>query len=164
MRWKENILRLAPSIYQSIFDSYNASMNEHQPRHLATVKSSSDRSFGIVFTVFFAIIALLPLLHGHPLRLWALSLAAVFLLLALLLPASLAPLNRLWTKFGMLLHHIVSPLALGILFFLVVTPIALVMRILGKDPLRLRLDRSAKSYWIERTPPGPAADSLKNQF
>lgn len=104
------------------------------------------------------------MLHGHALRLWALILAGVFLLLSLLLPASLAPLNRLWTKFGMLLHHIVSPLALGILFFLVVTPIALIMRIFGKDPLRLRLDRSASSYWIERTPPGPAADSLKNQF
>lgn len=139
-------------------------MNEHQPRHLASVQSSSDRSFGIVFTVFFAIIGLLPLLHGHGLRLWALAVSAVFLLLALLFPACLAPLNRLWTKFGMLLHHIVSPLALGILFFLVVTPIGLVMRLFGKDPLRLRLDRSASSYWIERTPPGPTADSLKNQF
>ena len=139
-------------------------MNEHQPRHLAAVKSASDRSFGFVFTAFFAIIGLLPLLHGHSLRIWALAVSAVFLLLALLLPACLTPLNRLWTKFGMLLHHIVSPLALGILFFLVVTPIGLVMRLFGKDPLRLRLDRSAGSYWIERTPPGPAADSLKNQF
>ena len=147
-----------------MFDSYNVTMNEHEPRHLATVKSSSDRSFGIVFTVFFAIIGLLPLLHGRGLRLWALAVSAVFLLLALLVPASLAPANRLWTKFGMLLHHIVSPLALGILFFLVVTPIGLMMRLFGKDPLRLRLDRSASSYWIERTPPGPDADSLKNQF
>ena len=139
-------------------------MNEHQPIHITPVKSSSDRSFGIVFTVFFAIVGLLPLLHAHGIRLWALTLSAVFLLLALLIPSVLAPLNRFWTKFGMLLHHIVSPIALGILFFLVVTPIGLIMRALGKDPLRLRFDRSAASYWIERTPPGPDADSLKNQF
>ena len=77
---------------------------------------------------------------------------------------SLALLNQWWTKFGALLHQIVSPIALGILFFLVITPIALLMRILGKDSLRMRLDPEAKTYWIKRDPPGPDADSLKNQF
>lgn len=139
-------------------------MNEHIPRHLAPAQSSSNRSFGFVFTVFFAIIGLLPLLHGHAVRLWSLGFSALFLLLALLIPASLAPLNRLWTRFGALLHHIVSPIALGILFFLIVTPIGLIMRVFGKDPLRIRLDHAAKTYWIERIPPGPDADSLKNQF
>lgn len=139
-------------------------MNEHQPRHLAPVTSASDRSFGIVFTIFFAIVGLLPLLGSHPVRIWALVVSSVFLLLALLAPKSLAPLNKLWTKLGALLHRVVSPIALGVLFFLVVTPTGLFMRLFGKDPLRLRLDPSAKSYWIERAPPGPDAESLKNQF
>lgn len=139
-------------------------MNEHTPRHISVVSTSSDRSFGFVFTVFFAIIGLLPLINGRSERLWSLGLAAVFLILAILIPASLAPLNRLWTKFGAFLHRIVSPIALGILFFLVVTPVALIMRLMRKDLLRMRLDQSAKSYWIDRTPPGPDADSLKNQF
>lgn len=152
------------NLYQSISGGYNAGMNEHIPRHVKPAPSSSDRSFGFVFTAFFAIVGLLPMLHGHAMRLWALAVSASFLLLALLTPALLAPLNRLWTKFGALLHHIVSPIALGVLFFLVITPIALLMRVLGKDPLRMRLDRAAKTYWIERTPPGPDADSLKNQF
>lgn len=90
--------------------------------------------------------------------------AGAFLLLAMLIPQVLAPANRLWTKFGLLLHNIVSPIALGILFFLVVTPTGLLMRLFGKDPLRLRFDPAASSYWIKRDPPGPAADSLKNQF
>lgn len=139
-------------------------MNEHQPRHLAQAANATDRSFGIVFTIFFAIVGVLPLLNAHSVRMWALIISGLFLLLTLLLPTSLAPLNKLWTKFGALLHRIVSPVALGVLFFLVVTPTGLLMRLFGKDPLRLRLDRNAKSYWIERSPPGPDAESLKNQF
>jgi len=139
-------------------------MHEHQPRHIAQTETSSDRAFGIVFTIFFAIVGLLPLLGSHPVRIWALVVSSIFLLLALLAPNSLAPLNKLWTKLGALLHRVVSPIALGVLFFLVVTPTGLLMRLFGKDPLRLRLDRSAKSYWIERAPPGPDAESLKNQF
>ena len=139
-------------------------MHEHTPRHTAPVQGSSNRAFGLVFTVFFLLIGLLPLLHGHAIRMWALLLAGGVLVLALAVPAVLAPANRLWTKLGLVLHKIVSPIALGILFFLVVTPTGLLMRLLGKDPLRLRFDRSADSYWIDRTPPGPDADSLKNQF
>lgn len=139
-------------------------MHEHTPRHTAPVQGSTDRSFGLVFTAFFLIVGLLPLLHGHAVRFWALALAAIFLVLAMAIPHVLAPLNRVWTKFGLLLHSIVSPVALGILFYGVVTPTGLIMRLLGNDPLRLRFDRSAKSYWIVRSPPGPDADSLKNQF
>ncbi len=90
--------------------------------------------------------------------------AGTFLVLTLSVPKVLGPANRMWTKFGLLLHNIVSPLALGILFYLVVTPTGLLMRIFGKDPLRLRLDTAADSYWITRSPPGPDAESLKNQF
>jgi hypothetical protein len=139
-------------------------MHEHTPRHTSQIQSSSDRSFGFVFAAVFLIIALYPLLHAAGIRIWAVAVSGVFLLLAALVPQVLAPANRLWTKFGMLLHHIVSPIALGILFFLVVTPTGLLMRLFGKDPLRLRFDPAADSYWIKRDPPGPAADSLNNQF
>lgn len=128
------------------------------------VDGSSDRSFGLVFAAFFALIGLLPLLLGKSPRIWALGTAGVFLLAALLFPSLLAPLNRLWLKLGLLLHRIVSPIALGIMFFLVITPMGLVMRAMGKDFLRLRLDPAARSYWIPREPPGPAPESLKNQF
>ena len=139
-------------------------MHEHTPRHTSQIQSSSDRSFGFVFAAVFLIIALYPLLHASGIRIWAVVISGLFLLLAALVPQILAPANRLWTKFGMLLHHIVSPVALGVLFFLVVTPTGLLMRLFGKDPLRLRFDPAADSYWIKRDPPGPAADSLNNQF
>ena len=139
-------------------------MHEHSPRHAAPVQSSTDRSFGFVFAAVFLIVALYPLVSSQAVRPWAMVVAGVFLVLALFIPKVLGPANRMWTKFGLLLHNVVSPLALGILFFLVVTPTGLLMRIFGKDPLRLRFDAAADSYWIKRTPPGPDAESLKNQF
>jgi hypothetical protein len=128
------------------------------------VRGSSDRSFGIVFAVVFGVIGLLPLAFGGGARLWSLGVGAAFLLVALAMPSILAPLNRLWLRFGLLLHRIVSPLVLGIMFFLVITPMGLVMRAFGKDLLRLRFDKAAPSYWIARTPPGPPPDSLTEQF
>jgi hypothetical protein len=139
-------------------------MHEYQAHHNTTIEGPSDRNFGLVFTIFFLVVALLPLLHGHGLRIWALDLAGVFLAPALAIPKLLSPLNRLWTRFGILLHRIVSPLALGILFYGVVTPIGLLMRLFGKDLLRLRLDKSARSYWIQRSPSEPTPDSLKLPF
>jgi hypothetical protein len=128
------------------------------------VKGSSDRSFGLIFAAAFAIIGTLPLLAGRSFRLWALIVTAAFVLTALAAPQLFAPFNRLWTLFGLMLHRAVSPIMLGIMFFLVVTPIGLLMRTLGKQPLRLNFDKSAASYWIDRTPPGPAPESLKDQF
>ncbi|MBM3565043.1 MAG: hypothetical protein FJX42_02895 [Alphaproteobacteria bacterium] len=128
------------------------------------VKAGSERAFGIVFAVVFALIGLWPLPATGGVRTWALIVAALFLAAAFLAPNVLKPLNRLWFLFGMLLHRIVSPLVMGLLFFLTVTPIALIMRLLGKDPLRLQFDRTAKSYWIKRTPPGPEPESLRRQF
>lgn len=128
------------------------------------VKGSSNRGFGVVFAVVFAIVALAPLRHGEPVRLWALGLAALFLSVALIAPQLLAPLNWLWTRFGLLLHGVVNPIVMGLLFYVTVTPIGLMMRALGKDPLRLRFDREARSYWIERRPPGPAPESMRQQF
>ena len=130
------------------------------------VKGSSDRSFGLVMAAFFALVGLAPLLHAphDSVRVWALGLASAFFLLAVLWRAPLRPLNTLWHKLGLLLFHIVSPLALGLLFYLTITPIGLLMRACGKDPLRLRRDPSAASYWIPRDPPGPPPASMKHQF
>lgn len=130
----------------------------------APVKGSSNRGFGLVFAAVFAVIALVPLLHGEGARLWSLGLAVVFLGAALFAAHVLAPLNRLWTRFGLLLHGIVNPIVMGLLFFLTVTPMGLIMKALGKDPLRLQFDRAARSYWIERRPPGPPPDSMRQQF
>ena len=128
------------------------------------VRRSSDRSFGVVFAAAFLVIALFPLVRGGEPRLWALAVAAAFLGAALIRPALLAPLNRLWFRFGLLLGRVTNPLIMGLVFFLVITPMAMIMRLRGKDPLRLRPDREAKSYWIERVPPGPAPASMTNQF
>lgn len=131
------------------------------------IQGSSDRSFGVVMAAFFAIVGLLPLLswaHPYPPRWWSVAIAAAFAALAWLRPATLAPLNRLWLRLGLLLSKIVSPVILGLLFFVTITPIALLMRAVGKDPLRLRKNASASSYWISRDPPGPAPDTMKNQF
>jgi len=130
------------------------------------VQGSSDRSFGFVMAAFFGLVALFPLLHGplSSIRWWALAIAAAFLAFALLWPAALRPLNRAWLKLGLLLSKVVSPIVLMILFYTTVTPIGLLMRWAGKDPLRLRRDRAAASYWIPREPPGPSPDSMKQQF
>ena len=128
------------------------------------VKGSSDRSFGLVFAGFFAIVAVLPLFHGAAPRVWALAVAAAFALVAFVRPALLAAPNRWWMKFGLLLAKIVNPIVMGLVFYLTVTPTAAIMRLLGKDPLRLKIDKSAKSYWIERNPPGPAPETMSQQF
>ena len=129
-----------------------------------TVKTSSNRSFGLVFAVVFAALALLPLISGNPPNWWLAAIAAAFLLAALLVPAILRPLNIVWQQFGEILHAIVNPLTMGILFFLTVTPTALIMRVFGKVPLHLKFDSDADTYWIERDPPGPEPDSMNRQF
>jgi hypothetical protein len=131
-----------------------------------TVQGSSDRFFGFAMAAFFGLVALFPLLHGtlSSVRWWALVVAAAFLALALLWTTPLHPLNRLWLKLGLLLSKIVSPIVMMVLFYATVTPIGILMRLAGKDPLRLRRDAAAASYWIPREPPGPAPDSMKQQF
>jgi Saxitoxin biosynthesis operon protein SxtJ len=128
------------------------------------VKGPPDRQFGVVFTIVFAIVALWPAVWGRPVRWWSAAVAGAFLAAALLAPRVLAPLNRVWLWIGLLLHKCVSPIVLGLVFFSTVTPIALLLRALGKDPLRLRFDNAAPTYWIARRPPGPAGDSMPNQF
>ena len=127
-------------------------------------KSSSNRAFGVVFSFVFLLVAIWPLLHRHPVRWWALGVCAGILAIALGHPSLLALPNRLWTRLGMLLGHIVSPVALGLLFYAVLMPVGLLMRWAGKDPLRLRADPDAASYWVTRAPPGPPPNSMENQF
>ena len=128
------------------------------------VSGSSNRSFGFTFAIVFTIVALWPLVRGRSVRVWALIAAAAFLLAALALPRVLAPLSQLWLKFGLFLHACISPMIMGLVFYTTVTPIGLVRRLLGQDPLRLRFDSGAVTYWIERHPPGPAPDTMPRQF
>lgn len=140
-------------------------MQTHEVLHRdETLKASSDRFFGLLFFVVFLLIALWPLLKGKPVYPVPLGLALAFLAVALIVPRWLAPLNRLWMKFGELLHRIVSPVILGIMFFGVITPVGFLLRLAGKDLLRTKFDRDATSYWIPREPPGPEKSSLKRQF
>ena len=124
------------------------------------IKIGSNRSFGIVFFVVFLIIATYPLINGDELRLWSLIISIVFLFLGLVNSKILNPLNKLWFKFGIFLGKIISPLVMGIIFFLVVTPIGLLMRLLNKDLLNLRFSNNG-SYWIEKTEP---KSKMNNQF
>ena len=124
------------------------------------IKISSNRSFGIVFFIVFLLIALYPLTYSEEIRVWSVIISLIFLVLGLSNSKILTPLNKLWFKFGILLGKIVSPLIMGIIFFLVVTPIGLIMRLFGKDVLNLRYNNN-KSYWIEKN--GPKS-KMKNQF
>jgi hypothetical protein len=132
---------------------------------MENIEPSSDRSFGYVFAVVFCLFALWPYYdRGAAPNLWAGGVSGLFLLAALITPGLLAPLNRLWTRFGLLLSRVTSPIILGIFFFGVIFPISVLMRILGKRPLQLAFDKAADSYWIVREQPGPPPESMKQQF
>ena len=124
------------------------------------IKIGTNRSFGIVFFLVFITISLYPLLHGENIRVWSLIISITFLVLGLLNSKLLNPLNKIWFKFGLILGKIISPIVMGIIFFLVVTPIALFMRLLKKDLLNLKFNKK-NTYWIEKS--GPKS-KMKNQF
>ena len=124
------------------------------------IKISSNRSFGVVFFIFFVLIALYPLLKGNDLRIWSLLISFSFLILGVINSRILTPLNKLWFKFGLLLGKIISPIIMGIIFFMIVTPIGVIMRLLNKDLLNLKYNQQ-NSYWIKKT--GPKS-KMKNQF
>lgn len=128
------------------------------------VEVGSNRSFGIVFFVVFLIIGLWPLISDNPVRIWSLSIAGAFLAVALVAPQILAPLNRLWFKFGMLLARIINPIVMLIIYVVTILPIGFLLRLGGKDLLRQKMDTDADSYWILRAPPGPEPESLTDQF
>ena len=124
------------------------------------IKIGSNRSFAIVFFLVFLIIAIYPLTNSGEIRQWSLIISVIFLALGLLNSKILNPLNKLWFKFGIFLGIIISPLVMGVIFFLVVTPIGLLMRLLNKDLLNLKFN-SSKSYWVEKNEP---KSKMKNQF
>ena len=124
------------------------------------IKISSNKSFGIVFFVVFLLIGLYPLIHDENIRIWSLIISCIFLVLGFLNSSILTPLNLLWFKFGILLGKLISPIIMGFVFFLVVTPTGLIMRLFKKDLLKLRKN-NAKSYWIERS---INESNMKNQF
>ena len=124
------------------------------------IKIGSNRSFGIVFFVVFLLIGLYPLLKSNDLRIWSLIISFIFLALGLINSKILTPLNRLWFKFGLLLGKFISPIIMGIIFFIVVTPIGIIMRLFKKDLLNLKFNKK-KTYWIDKK--GPKS-KMKNQF
>jgi hypothetical protein len=128
------------------------------------VTGASDRSFGIVFAVAFAVLGLWPWVFGGKLRWWSIIIAAAFAAAALSYPSLLRPLNRTWFRIGLALSRVVSPIVMGLTYYCAVVPTGLVLKFLGKDPLRLALDRDTASYWIVRQPPGPAPGSMSKQF
>ena len=140
-------------------------MATHEPfQSHRVVKGSSERSFGIVFCIVFLLIGGLPLIGGGSVRWWSIAIAVAFLLIALVRPGTLAPLNRLWLRFGLLLHHIVTPLVMGFLFVVVMLPTAILLRVFRKDLLRLAKNPDSMSYWIPREQPAPKAGSMAKQF
>jgi len=129
------------------------------------IETGSDRSFGFVFAAVFAIIAFWPVIFSSgSIRWWAFIIAAAFLAIALIKPELFKGANKLWAGLGILIGKFVTPIVMGILFFLTVTPVGFLMRLTGKDPLNRKFDPDATSYWIEREPPGPEPESMRNQF
>ena len=125
------------------------------------IKISSNRSFGLLFFVVFLIVSLWPLTSVDSIRIWSAIISAVFLILGLINSRLLTPLNMLWFKFGMILGAIISPIVMGIIFFLVVTPIGLILRIMGKDLLNKKYDKEKETYWIKRD---TSIGTMKRQF
>jgi hypothetical protein len=126
------------------------------------VKMASERSFGCVIGIGFSLIGVIPLVHGHSVRIWALLVSLAFLVLALFVPKILAPLNWLWFHLGVILHHVIQPLVMGLLFFLVVTPMGVLMRLLGKDFLHLKCNPQNKTYWMTYDP--ASVGSIETQY
>lgn len=138
-------------------------LHEDLARHTDEPRSS-ERSLGITFAAVLALVGALKLYRGNDAALYWLAAAVPFLICAYLWVAPLRPLNLVWHRIGIFLFNVVNPIVMAIVFYATVVPIGLLMRFMGKDPLRLKFDRAARSYWIERNPPGPAGQTMKNQF
>ena len=132
-----------------------------EPTSYMPTEQSSPKSFGVVFSIVFLIIALYPLANSKDIRLWAIIISAIFLLLAFVVPQALVLPNKLWFKFGLLIGSVVTPIVMAMVYFITVVPTGIIMRLLGKDLLKQKLDNNAKSYWIKRSEP---MGSMNNQF
>ena len=127
----------------------------------SNIKISSNRNFGLVFFFIFLVVSLWPLTHNESPRIWSAIISLAFLILVLTRSKLLTPLNRLWAKFGIILGSIIAPIVMGVVFFLVITPIGLVMKIIGKDLLSIKYDKKKETYWIKRDKP---TSTMKQQF
>jgi hypothetical protein len=137
----------------------NESLQSHRKVTIGT-----ERNFGIVVAIVFVIFGVGPLYHGGAVRCWAVALSAASLGCAFVAPQLLRPLNHVWFKFGLLLHHVVNPIVMGALYFGAVVPIGLLLRVLGKDLFPVKFDKTLASYWIVRTPPAPPTGGMTKQF
>ncbi len=124
----------------------------------------TNKSFGIIFAIIFFVIGLSPLAFDEGIYFSFLFLSLLFLLSSLLTPRILTPFNYIWFRFGLIIHSIVGPILLGIIFFTLITFTGVLMRLLGKKPLITTYDHDAPTYWVNRSPPGPLRESLSNQF
>ena len=125
------------------------------------IEISSNRNFGLTFFIVFLIISLWPLTNEEPIRIWSAIISLVFLFLGLANSKLLTPLNKLWFKFGIILGAIIAPIVMGVVFFFVVTPVGIIMRIMGKDLLKRKYDKKKETYWIKRSKP---VSTMKQQF
>ena len=141
-------------------------MSKYHERLVETseTREASERSFGIVFFVLFQAIAAYLWWYSNNYAILFATVGLAFGALALFAPRTLAPLNWIWTRFGLLLHRVISPVIITALFVLVITPVGLLMRLFGQRPLNLKFEPNASTYWIERTPPGPPTGSLDRQY
>ena len=127
----------------------------------SNIKISSNRNFGLVFFFIFLVVSIWPLTHNESPRIWSAIISLVFLILVLTRSKLLTPLNRLWAKFGIILGSIIAPIVMGVVFFLVITPIGLGMKIIGKDLLSIKYDKKKETYWVKRDKP---TSTMKQQF
>tara|TARA_B100000787_G_scaffold169951_1_gene163052 strand:+ start:712 stop:1101 length:390 start_codon:yes stop_codon:yes gene_type:complete len=126
----------------------------------SNIKMSSNKSFGIVFSIFFLIIGLFPLLDNLNIRIWAIIISIIFITLGLLKSKLLSPLNKTWFRFGLILGNFIAPIVMGLVFFLVVTPTSLILKLFKKDILSLKKNNKT-SYWIEKD---DRVSKMKDQF
>ncbi len=127
----------------------------------SNIKISSNRNFGLVFFFIFLVVSIWPLTHNESPRIWSTIISLAFLILVLTRSKLLTPLNRLWAKFGIILGSIIAPIVMGVVFFLVITPIGLVMKMIGKDLLSIKYDKKKETYWVKRDKP---TSTMKQQF
>ncbi len=133
------------------------------PHRRVALEPPTERSFGIVWSVVLGVIGAWPLLHGGPPRFWAFIAGGLLVLVTWIHPRLLRIPNLLWFRFGLLLGRVVSPIVIAVIFYVVITPFGVVMRLVGRDPLRLRGDSSLETYWLPR-PSNPTPESMKDQF
>ena len=139
-------------------------MTHEDLRNREEIRGPSERAFGLVFAVLFALVALLPLLKPKPVRWWALVVGSVLFIAALVRPSLLRPANWLWTRLATILSRIMNLVMTALLFYLVFVPVGVLRRIGRKDSLRLRFELHRRSYWTERQPPGPPPETMSRQF